>query len=85
MNDGNGIGTDPSVAIDDISITAGNTLPVELVNVKAKNTVSGNQINWMTTSEKNNSHFVVEHSFDGVSFNEVGRVGGHSTTNLIQH
>lgn len=36
VNDGNGIGTDPSVAIDDISITAGNTLPVELVNVKAK-------------------------------------------------
>ena len=36
MNDGNDIGTDPSVAIDDISITAGNTLPVELVNVKAK-------------------------------------------------
>ncbi len=30
----------------------------------------------MTTFEKNNSHFVVEHSFDGVSFNEVGTIAG---------
>lgn len=83
-NDGNGVGTDPSVAIDDISITAGNVLPVELASIQAENIDQGNKISWLTTSEKNNSHFVIEHSFNGVLFHEIGRVQGNGTTTESQ-
>ncbi len=79
-NDGNGVGTDPSVAIDDISITASVTLPVELVNAEAKETRFGNEISWTTLSEMNNSHFIIEHRTENGAFVPVGRIEGQGTT-----
>lgn len=79
-NDGNGIGTDPSVAIDDISITASVILPVDLVHVAANETRLGNEITWTTLSELNNSHFIIEHRTEGGEFVPVGRVDGQGTS-----
>ena len=84
-NNGNGVGTDPSVAIDDISITASATLPVELVNVSAKETRLGNEITWTTMSELNNSHFIVEHRLADGSFVSLGRIEGNGTTTSETH
>lgn len=80
INDGNGIGTDPSVAIDDISIGSGIILPIELANFHAIAGLNENTLQWESASETNNSHFVIEHSFDGVSFSSIGRVNGQGTT-----
>jgi hypothetical protein len=75
-NDGNGVGTDPSVAIDDIVITSSNPLPVELVNVAATSVEGGNLISWETLSEHNNSHFIVEHSNNNLDFSSISRIEG---------
>ena len=85
INDGNGIGTDPSVAIDDISISAGIVLPVELANFRAAAGLNANVLQWESITETNNSHFVVEHSLDGISFTPIGRVDGNGTTTSPQN
>jgi len=61
-----------------------NPLPVELLAFQALSTVGGVKVFWTTASETNNSHFVVERSVDGASFDEVVQVegGGDSATPL---
>ncbi len=82
-NDGNGIGTDPSVAIDDVSITSSMPLPVELVNVQVTETRKGNQISWTTLSEKDNSHFEIQHHDEtSTKFITIGKEQGHGTTTV---
>ena len=39
-----------------------------------------NKISWETESELNNSHFVLEHSIDGVVFNSIATIEGNGTT-----
>ncbi|MEQ9468144.1 MAG: T9SS type A sorting domain-containing protein [Ekhidna sp.] len=58
-------------------------LPVELISFKV--TLNGNQADlvWVTAQEINNDHFEVEHSRDGISFEHVGFVSGHGTTNEL--
>src|SRR5690606_30239719 len=57
-------------------------LPVELISFTAKLADKQDkvQLNWITASEINNSHFEIERSFDGNSFSKVGEVQGNSTT-----
>jgi hypothetical protein len=49
-------------------------LPVTWLYFKGQATESGNQLNWATATEKNCSHFVIEHSLDGRSFEAIGEV-----------
>ena len=44
-----------------------------------KNT--GAVLNWVTVSEINNSHFIVERSLNGVDFTEISKVAGNGNTN----
>lgn len=46
-------------------------LPIDLVSFGAS-CESGITLNWQTASEKNNSHFEVEYSLDGLHFNATG-------------
>ncbi|WP_207895877.1 right-handed parallel beta-helix repeat-containing protein [Hymenobacter gummosus] len=55
-------------------------LPVELVDFAAKAQNTAALLTWRTAQEKNNSHFEVERSIDGVNFVKVGRVAGHGTS-----
>ncbi|NEM99636.1 T9SS type A sorting domain-containing protein [Pontibacter burrus] len=57
-------------------------LPVELTSFKGKATESGIALNWETASELNNSHFDIERSTDGESFNSIGTVQGRGTTSI---
>ena len=43
------------------------------------------ELNWSTANETENSHFEVERSFDGRSWNTIGEVKGNGTTNLTKH
>lgn len=56
-NNGNGSGTDPSAAIDDISISAAAVLPIQLLSFGGK--AEGNKVRllWDTEDEKDFSHF----------------------------
>nr|WP_157547682.1 Ig-like domain-containing protein [Hymenobacter sp. DG25A] len=56
------------------------TLPVELVSFEAKAGNTNVQLTWATASEKNNDHFAVERSFDGITFAQIGQVRGNGNS-----
>jgi hypothetical protein len=60
-------------------------LPIVLQDFKCRQ--SGNRmiIEWITQTEINNSYFSVEHSTDGIYFNEIGVMVGAGNSNAIQH
>lgn len=62
-----------------------NPLPIELISFNVE--CSGNNevvLKWSTASETNNSHFIIEKSFDAINFFEIGNVAGagNSSTTL---
>lgn len=54
-------------------------MPVELFRFDAKPEGEAVVLNWLTTSELNNSYFSVERSSDGVTYSEIKRVKGAGT------
>jgi len=56
------------------TISAPNTLPVDLTSFTAAIKNSKNTLTWTTASESNNSGFDVESSTDGSGFNKIGFV-----------
>jgi hypothetical protein len=66
---------------------AGNTflLPVEFSYFEARLEGARAVLEWATASEQDNSHFIVEHSLDGISFEGIGRVEGAGTTIAPQY
>ena len=69
-----------------IAIVFNAILPVELVEFNAQ-VIEGNQtlLNWVTESELNNKHFVIERSIDGQVYNAIGIVEGNGTSNNINY
>ena len=56
-------------------------LPVKMLNFTAVlQDPQTARLDWVTASELNNDHFIVERSLDGVNFDEVGTVKGNGTT-----
>ena len=62
-----------------------NPLPIDLVSFDASLDGDKVQLKWVTSSEINNSHFVLERSLDGIRFEELGQVAGagNSSETLI--
>jgi hypothetical protein len=62
-----------------------NFLPVTWIAIEAyieaKSTVN---INWQTAEERNNDHFVVQHSTNGTAWSEIGKVRGTGNSNTLQ-
>jgi hypothetical protein len=66
-------------SINNISILRNTdiVLPVTLINYTAKLQTNGTvQLNWLTASETNNSHFEVLRSNNGKNFTTIGKVTG---------
>jgi hypothetical protein len=64
-----------------IALSPDPSLPVELVSFEGWNTPLGNQLQWITFSETNNAHFVIQHSTDPLlGFEDLGQVNGAGTT-----
>ena len=61
-----------------VTITGTNTLlPVELLEFQVfADPPNGVRLDWTTTVEENNAHFLVERSADGRKFNVIGQVKG---------
>lgn len=61
---------------------SGSPLPVELIqfDVAWKEVNQVAELTWATATEIDNSHFEVERSYDGVSFEIVGAVAGNGTS-----
>jgi subtilisin family serine protease len=64
------------------TITVNGTLPVSLMSytVKAKNNSA--LLNWETSSEKNNSHFNILHSNDGINFTFLSSIKASAISNF---
>lgn len=56
-------------------------LPVELAAFEGKNEGSVNKLEWITATEHNSSHFVLERSADGFFWNQVAYVASKGNTN----
>ncbi len=56
------------------------SLDVDLISFEGAAFDDYNELSWGTLSETNNSHFAVEHSSDGNSFELIGMVKGNGTS-----
>lgn len=62
-------------AVTTQAITICGVLPVEVLNFDGSHLGNGTvELHWSSASEANNSHFVIERSYDGVTFEHVGNV-----------
>ena len=59
-------------------------LPVELVDFKAQQKEDYNLISWVTQSEINSSHFVVQKSIDGINWEEIALVYAAGNSDIEQ-
>ena len=55
-------------------------LPIKLLSFTGTYDAGDALLSWMTTNEINNSHFILERSFDAVSFEPVARIRGAGTS-----
>lgn len=65
----------------------GNTivaLPVSWLGVNARAAAGDVWVEWSTASERQNKHFEIERSSDGVHYQQVGTVAGSSAGNNVQ-
>lgn len=68
-----------------INTEQGAPLPISLIDFKGKLVGKTAVLTWSTATELNNDYMAVEHSTDGRSFSEMGRVRGAGTTQQPQH
>jgi hypothetical protein len=78
-NNGNGSGTDPSVAIDDIRITAPTPLSLDLLSFEANKKTNGTEVVWKSQKEKDFSHYELERSKDGIIYEKIYTRNGYCT------
>jgi hypothetical protein len=73
-NNDDGLGTDPSFAVDNVKLSTPAVLPVELTEFSHELQSDAVTLNWKTVSEKNFDRFEVQRSEDGNAFYSVGNV-----------
>jgi Zn-dependent metalloprotease len=56
-------------------------LPVNCLDFRAIKAPNAVNLNWRVSDERNNSHFEIERSTDGVNFSKIGEVRASSTNN----
>lgn len=76
---------DESIRFSDVSITEIAVLPINLTSFSVTNQLNSVQLKWTTASEKNNSHFEVERSTDGIAFLSIGRRAGFLNSNTLSN
>ncbi len=60
-------------------------LPVTLVAFAASSADNAVRLSWTTASEINNHFFAIEKSVDGLFFNEIGKIDGAGTSNVLNN
>jgi len=67
------------------TVTVNLPLPIELLNFIAIPAGANIQLDWSTASEINNDYFTVQHSKDGISFEEVLRMHAIGNSHTVLH
>ncbi|MFN3404301.1 MAG: T9SS type A sorting domain-containing protein [Cytophagaceae bacterium] len=68
-----GVNPDPA---GEVIVNCNSTTPVTFLYFSGKPESKNALLSWATTKEKNNSHFVIEKSTDGINFYSIGKVKG---------
>jgi hypothetical protein len=58
------------------------TLPIKYKSFDLKNKINAIHLDWITASENNNDYFTIERSYDGVNFEEIGKLDGSGNSNF---
>lgn len=74
-NNGNGSGTDPSAAIDDIQLSTAIITPVTLLNFKATEDKGQARLDWLSTDEQQLSNYEVLAGSQPDDLNLIGKLG----------
>jgi hypothetical protein len=74
--DGDGEGNPFPLALWVVKLAPPVPLPVQFVRFTGFEKGDGNLLQWTTARERDNSHFVVERSLDGVTFQSIATVQG---------
>jgi len=77
---------DGTVRIDNVKLTHSfTTLPIELVYFNARSIENKINLEWLTSSEVDNSHFEIEKSFDAFNFYKIANIIsiGYSQQNIL--
>ncbi len=84
VNNADGAGSDPSFAVDDITITIPTVLPVEWLSFDVSRIQNGAAIIWETASEENAKEFEILRSENGVDFEIIGKLNaaGNSSSTI---
>lgn len=64
-------------------VGTGVVLPVNLISFSGASVEKGIQLEWATSSEINNSHFLIQRSSDGNEFNTIGQLEGAGQSNRL--
>lgn len=65
------------------SVSVNCPMPVELINFSGIKYDDKVKLFWSTSSEKNNDHFTIERSNDGINFTSIGVVKGNGNSNTL--
>jgi hypothetical protein len=68
--------------IDNVKISSGSPLPVELTRFDATAKGTGVNLTWATATEKNNDRFEVQRSATGDAYTTIGTVKGQGSTTM---
>lgn len=66
--------------LDDVVVRGSCVLPIEIMKLNLIKKDNKSILTWTTSSETNNSHFLIEWSRDAKEWNEIGTVKGSGTT-----
>jgi hypothetical protein len=85
QNNADGVGSDPSFAVDDITITKPIVLPITLLSFNALKQNNNVVMEWVTETEINNDFFTVERSTDSHEFFPIIKTKGASNSNTNKY
>ncbi len=89
ISDGTVGGCGNDFALDDMKFAfcpEGGSLPVEFLDVSARQKDNGVNIDWSTAQELNNSYFEVERSADGnTNWNAIAKVNGAGISQVVKN
>ncbi len=86
VNNGNGVGTDPSFAVDNIIVGSPIILGVEMIDMRVS-CLSLNQrlVSWETKNERDSDLFNVYKSIDGINWSVLGSVKSVNETEGVHY
>lgn len=59
------------------------TLPIDLLSFTGEALTTSNQLKWVTASETNNDHFILEHATNGIDFEAIGEIAGKVNSQTV--